>query len=149
MRDLAESLGITKAALYYHFPGKADILLALVEPVLDELEEIGGRGREAAVRDYVHLLADRAPGLMSLMNDPSAKRDIGKRLNGEQRFRALERALADDGDVIAVRVALGAAHFGVLSTLSDRARAGEPPELAGAERERIIRAALAAWEAAA
>jgi AcrR family transcriptional regulator len=148
MRDLAEALGITKAALYYHFPGKAEILLALVEPVLDELEAIGGAGREAAVRDYVRLLAQRAPGLISLMSDPSAKRDIGERLNAEDRFRALEQALAGDGDVLAVRLALGAAHSGVLSTIAARARAGEPPELREDEIERVIRASLAAWEAA-
>jgi AcrR family transcriptional regulator len=29
LREIAEQLGFTKAALYYHFPGKKDILLAL------------------------------------------------------------------------------------------------------------------------
>lgn len=29
LREIAESLGVTKAALYYHFPSKEDILLAL------------------------------------------------------------------------------------------------------------------------
>jgi AcrR family transcriptional regulator len=29
LREIAERLGFTKAALYYHFPGKKDILLAL------------------------------------------------------------------------------------------------------------------------
>lgn len=29
LREIAEHLGITKAALYYHFPSKADILMAL------------------------------------------------------------------------------------------------------------------------
>jgi AcrR family transcriptional regulator len=152
VRDLAEALGITKAALYYHFPGKADILLALVVPVLDELDVIAahaGRGREASIREYVGMLADRAPGLIGLMSDPSAKRDIGERLGAEQRFRGLERALAGGGDVLAVRCALGAAHLGVLSTLTSRARAGEPPRLTEDEIERVIRASLAAWEAAA
>ena len=152
MRDLAESLGMTKAALYYHFPGKADILLALVEPLLAELDAIGdraGRGREASMRDYVYLLAARAPGMIGLMSDPSAKRDIGERLGAEQRFRSLERALASDGDVLAVRCALGAVHFGVLSTLAARARDGQPPHLSDDEIERVIRASLAAWTAAA
>jgi AcrR family transcriptional regulator len=151
MRDLAEALGMTKAALYYHFPGKADILLALVEPLLDELDAIAehaGGGREASIRAYVGLLAARAPGMIGLMSDPSAKRDIGERLHGERRFRALEQALATGGDVLGVRCALGAAHIGVLSTLSERAREGEPPRLTGDEIERVIRASLAAWEAA-
>jgi AcrR family transcriptional regulator len=149
MRDLAEALGMTKAALYYHFPGKAQILLALVEPLLDELEALGGRGPEDAVRGYVHLLADRAPGMIGLMSDPTAKRDIAEHVDAERRFRALEQALAAGDDVLAVRCAIGAAHVAVLSTLSARARAGEPAMLTGDEVERIIRAGLAAWKAAA
>jgi AcrR family transcriptional regulator len=154
MRDLAEALGMTKAALYYHFPGKAEILLALVEPLLDELDAIGDsaseRGREASIRAYVCLLAARAPGMVGLMSDPSAKRDLGERLDAERRFRSLESKLADGGDdVLAVRCALGVAHVGVLATISTRARAGEPPELSGDEIERIIRGSLAAWQAAA
>jgi AcrR family transcriptional regulator len=148
MRDLAEELGMTKAALYYHFPGKAQILLALVEPLLDELEALGGRGREEAVRGYVRLLADRAPGMIGLINDPSAKRDLGEQLDAERRFRALEQALATDGDVLSVRCALGATHVAVLGTLSARARAGEPAMLSEDEVERIIRAGVAAWAAA-
>ena len=148
MRDLAEALGMTKAALYYHFPGKAQILMALVEPLLDELEAIGGRDREDAVRAYVGLLADRAPGMIGLMSDPTAKRDIAEHVDAERRFRALEQALAKDGDVLAVRCAIGAAHVAVLATLSSRARAGEPAELTEDEVERVIRASLAAWEAA-
>ena len=30
IRDIAERLSMTKAALYYHFPGKQDVLVALV-----------------------------------------------------------------------------------------------------------------------
>ncbi len=151
MRDLADELGMTKAALYYHFPGKAQILLALVEPLLDELEALGGRGREDAMRGYVHLLADRAPGMIGLMSDPTAKHDLAEQLDPERRFRALERALAGGDDVLAVRCALGAAHVAVLATLSARARAraGEPAELSEDEVERVIRAGLAAWKAAA
>jgi AcrR family transcriptional regulator len=151
MRDLADALGMTKAALYYHFPGKAEILLALVEPLLDRLDAIGddaGRGREASMRAYVRLLAAHAPGMIGLMSDPSAKRDISERLDPEGRLRSLERALATEGDVLGVRCALGAAHISVLSTLSVRARAGEPPALSDDEIERVIRAGLAAWEAA-
>ena len=149
MRDLAEALGMTKAALYYHFPGKAQILTALVEPLLDELEALGGRGRDEAVRGYVRLLAERAPGMIGLMSDPTAKRDLAEHVDAESRFRALERALATDGDVLAVRCAIGATHIAVLATLSARARAGRPAVLTEDEVERIIRAGLAAWEAAA
>jgi len=46
LREIAEQLGFTKAALYYHFPGKKDILLALhyrLHAVLEaSMEETGG-----------------------------------------------------------------------------------------------------------
>jgi AcrR family transcriptional regulator len=33
LRQIAEQVGVTKAALYYHFPSKEQILVALLEPV--------------------------------------------------------------------------------------------------------------------
>jgi AcrR family transcriptional regulator len=156
VRDIADALGVTKAALYYHFAGKADILLALVEPLLDDLDMLsecaerkGVPDREAAMRGFVRLLAARAPAMIALLSDQSAKHDLGEGLGAEARFRRLERALATDGDVLSVRCALGAAHFGILATLAANARVGEPPAVTDDEIERVIRASLAAWEAAA
>lgn len=37
LQDIADRLGVTKAAVYYHFRSKDDLLLALVEPAFDEL----------------------------------------------------------------------------------------------------------------
>ncbi|MBB4946385.1 AcrR family transcriptional regulator [Kitasatospora gansuensis] len=38
VREIAELVGVTKAAVLYHFPAKADLLAALAEPMLDSLE---------------------------------------------------------------------------------------------------------------
>jgi len=40
LREIAARLGITKAALYYHFPSKDDILRALMEPVAEIIGEL-------------------------------------------------------------------------------------------------------------
>jgi len=40
LRQIAERLGITKAALYYHFRSKDDILLALLAPMADVVGEL-------------------------------------------------------------------------------------------------------------
>ncbi|GAA3697570.1 TetR family transcriptional regulator [Nonomuraea antimicrobica] len=40
LREIAEELGVTKAALYYHFKTKDDIVASLVETRLAELEEL-------------------------------------------------------------------------------------------------------------
>lgn len=38
IRQIAERVGVTKTAVLYHFPGKADILGALAEPMLNDLD---------------------------------------------------------------------------------------------------------------
>ena len=43
LREIAERLGFTKAALYYHFPSKDEILRALLEPFDELIDELLGR----------------------------------------------------------------------------------------------------------
>jgi len=43
LREIAERLGITKAALYYHFPSKDDILRALLKPMTTLVTELVDR----------------------------------------------------------------------------------------------------------
>ena len=38
--DLSSSLGASKAAIYYHFKRKQQILAAIVEPLLDAIDEV-------------------------------------------------------------------------------------------------------------
>ncbi len=38
MREIAETLGVTKPALYYHFKDKEELFLAMLESHLDEME---------------------------------------------------------------------------------------------------------------
>ena len=58
LREIAEQLGVTKAALYYHFASKEDILMALHlrlhEFGLDALNELSGE--EPTPERWAHLL---------------------------------------------------------------------------------------------
>ncbi|WIX79347.1 TetR family transcriptional regulator [Amycolatopsis carbonis] len=38
VREIAERVGVTKTAVLYHFPGKAEIITAMAEPMLVDLE---------------------------------------------------------------------------------------------------------------
>ncbi|MBA9001639.1 TetR/AcrR family transcriptional regulator [Thermomonospora cellulosilytica] len=38
MREIADRLGITKAAVFYHFPAKAQLLASLSEPLVEDVE---------------------------------------------------------------------------------------------------------------
>jgi AcrR family transcriptional regulator len=48
LREIADRLGFTKAALYYHFQSKEQILLALLEPVQALVADLLGRLEAAA-----------------------------------------------------------------------------------------------------
>jgi AcrR family transcriptional regulator len=154
IRDIAERLAMTKAALYYHFPGKQDVLAALVEPWLLEIDALaewaeGHRpvDRREALRRTIAYLAAPNPTFGLLISDPSAMHDSAARLNARARMGRLERALAadDDRELLAVRCALGAIRSGTLGTLL--ARGGERG-LSRDEIDAILAAGLAAWNAA-
>ena len=44
MQQIADRLEITKAALYYHFASKSDIVGSLIEPLADDLDRVLDRG---------------------------------------------------------------------------------------------------------
>ncbi|GIF74985.1 hypothetical protein Asi02nite_45030 [Asanoa siamensis] len=40
LREIADRVGITKASLYYHFPSKQDLLVAIVRPLLTQWRDV-------------------------------------------------------------------------------------------------------------
>ncbi|WP_280267231.1 TetR/AcrR family transcriptional regulator [Nocardia wallacei] len=40
LREVADAVGITKASLYYHYASKKDLLLAILEPIFDDLNSV-------------------------------------------------------------------------------------------------------------
>jgi AcrR family transcriptional regulator len=63
LRQIAERLGVTKAALYYHFKTKDDIVASFLEDRIDGLEELvtWAKGRPATIetrREFVRRYAD-------------------------------------------------------------------------------------------
>jgi AcrR family transcriptional regulator len=153
IRDIAERLSMTKAALYYHFPGKQDVLAALVEPWLAEIDALADWARaqdpldrEEALRRMIAHLAAPGPTFAILANDPSAVHDSAARLNIRARMADLEDAFAgadpDPASRLAARCALGAVRSGILGT---RMRGAE---ITDAQRTAVLRAGLAAWSAA-
>ena len=67
LREIAERLGVTKAALYYYFKSKEDIVRSLVEDYVAELDELilwaqaqprSPATRAEIVRRYLHIVAN-------------------------------------------------------------------------------------------
>lgn len=62
MRQIAEALGVSKAALYYHFKDKEELLLAILDSYLDDIERglvqieaqhVGARARISALVEMI------------------------------------------------------------------------------------------------
>jgi AcrR family transcriptional regulator len=125
-RELSERLGFTKAALYYYFRTKDDLLTALVQPVLDDLTALVARSvlqpSPAARRDllaaYIDISTHHLDLLRVLTQDPS----IARRPVSTTHTALFGRLLAllvghDDPDArerTRARAALGAIRAGLL-----------------------------------
>ncbi|CAL9534073.1 TetR/AcrR family transcriptional regulator [Streptomyces griseomycini] len=80
LREIAERLEVTKAALYYHFRTKEEILVSIFEDLARPIEDLIEWGRhqphtletkQEIVRRYSDALADAAP-LFRFMHDNQA-----------------------------------------------------------------------------
>ncbi len=137
LREVAERLGITKAALYYHFPSKEALLAAVVdsqqgEPVEallswvdDQPQPLSVEVRREVLRRIAELLRGRlGPWLRFAQNN---QRTLEKHPEVAQRFRqslmALVRAALAGGedphDQVRSLLALLAVYLGNLGTLRD------------------------------
>src|ERR1700728_3632617 len=60
LREIAERLGVTKAALYYHFKSKEDIVRSFTEDYVNDLDELIAWGRaEPRTSENRALILDR------------------------------------------------------------------------------------------
>jgi len=136
LRDIGERLGTTKAALYYHFKSKSDILLelhlrlhALGQGILDELESLDNGQQRAAAwpalidRFITEVSENRA--LMALhQRNQSAVEDLHRserhRLSNDDMERQFRLLLSSPDIPVATRVrmacSIGAVMGGMLST---------------------------------
>jgi AcrR family transcriptional regulator len=121
LREIAERMGFTKAALYYHFASKSDMLIALhlrlhalLEDALDELGD--GPTSIAAWEEFLNEAIDKIEANRPLFamhqRNQSAFEDLhhqgheGKHQDIEDRLRTL---LSDPSHTTAERVRLAAA----------------------------------------
>lgn len=80
LQAVADGLGFTKAALYYHYPAKGDMLAALADPAVEQLEAVAREGlelsapagRRALVGAYLDALVGASAVAAVLLADPTA-----------------------------------------------------------------------------
>jgi len=82
LRDIADELGLTKAALYYHFPSKKGLIDALVAPANEQMQSVRktkdvDRNSPSDLREtmrlYLRVYVDHRRVMTWLTNDVSAE----------------------------------------------------------------------------
>lgn len=146
LRAIAEAVGTTKAAVYYHFPAKEQMLLELTRPMLDGLADLVARLRDEETRptpddvleSYLDLFLAHLPVVGVLSRDPATQKhpDVGRRIRVLAEAVLEHLAGPDPGAEQQVRAAcaLGVVH--AVSALT--------PDLALAQRSVVLSAATAA-----
>lgn len=155
IRHIAERLGMTKGALYYHFASKEELLLAIVAPLFEALTtfvdavRVAGTVGPGLVRELVEILDANAPLVRSLSSDPAVTRAKLEGRGITAPFTALERSIGgstDETASIRVRCALGLIFASVLGPPRPE-RAGDDclpsRRLTEAEKQFVTAAALA------
>ena len=80
LREIAERLGITKAALYYHFASKRDLLSALTTPLIDDLQnflpEAQDKEPRAVLEAYFDMCLRHRQVFAGLLRDPQVLSEL-------------------------------------------------------------------------
>jgi len=104
LREIAERLGVTKAALYYYFKSKEDIVRSLVEDYVAELDELiswaKGQPRSPAtraeiIRRYLHIVANGTAVFRMLHQNQAAVSSFAAAKERGELFRERMDALVD------------------------------------------------------
>ncbi|TCO57073.1 TetR/AcrR family transcriptional regulator [Actinocrispum wychmicini] len=144
LREIAERLGVTKAALYYHFKTKEEIVSSLFQAADEGIQELIAwtkereptpESRRELVRLYARAMGDgRAFRLMRLIHENQhSLRELAAGMRGQERMESLAAFLTDPAAPLAAqlraRLSLGIMHFGMFalkdtdSTLDERLEA--------------------------
>lgn len=128
LREIAERLGVTKAALYYHFKTKEDILVGLFEDRAEPLDELIAWGRaqpgtldakKEFLRRYAEQLKASSRIFRFAQENQAELRDlrVGKTFRGRMS-QALDMLLAPDPslrDRVRCTTALFSLHVGMFA----------------------------------
>ncbi|MFB7737333.1 TetR/AcrR family transcriptional regulator [Streptomyces sp. NPDC056112] len=120
LREIAERLDVTKAALYYHFKTKEEILVSLFESLTRPMEELIEWGRrqphtletkQEIVRRYDQALADAAPLFRFMQENQATVRELRIGDAFKDRMRGLRDIIIDPGANMADQVRCVSAIF--------------------------------------
>jgi AcrR family transcriptional regulator len=148
--DIARELGTTTAALYYHFPSKADILAGLLTGPLASYERIivSLDSGQPAVADLLNAFIDLAAESSELATiidrDPAVLAMIDERMGRTSREMTAQviAAIAAPGGGDHAAILRAHAAFAVVKGATMAAMAMSDGKLSDADRAEILDAAL-------
>ena len=121
LRQIADQLHMTKAALYYHFPAKEQLLLELTRPLLDGMSQLVTELRADAQHDeasvlaaYLDLFLTHVDVVGLLSREPATQNhpDVGQR--ARSLVAAIQQLLTgrdpSPGRVVRTACAMGVIH---------------------------------------
>ncbi|MFI9586490.1 TetR/AcrR family transcriptional regulator [Streptomyces sp. NPDC052236] len=127
LREIAEVLGVTKAALYYHFKTKEDILVSLFHDLTRPMDELieWAKGRpptldtkKEILRRYSEALAGAAPLFRFMQENQATVRELSVGTTFKDRMMVMlelikdpEAALADQVRCISALFSMHAGMF--------------------------------------
>jgi AcrR family transcriptional regulator len=150
LRMIAERLGVTKAALYYHFSTKEEIVLSLLESVVEPIERLikWGRDQPSSLESrqhiacrYSEIVSDAEPLILFMEQSRAAMRELQTGVQFEALMAGMQEILCDpdSGDNLMAR----ARSFAVVTLLNSSELFGERIEGAPeSKREAILDVAL-------
>ena len=137
LREIAERLDVTKAALYYHFKSKEDIVASLVEDYVGQIDDLIAWGREQPrtaptraeiLRRYVGIVTDGHQVFRMLHQNQAAASSMsgteGRSELFKERLRALVDLLSEPGATLAERLRPAMALGGISVGLDVLRRSG-------------------------
>ena len=159
IRDLAERLDLTVAAIYYHFKSKDDLLDALVEPLIAGLSDLSDRaasgelGQIDLLRELLTVLSGEGAKVIGVLHgDPSATLRLKARCEPDQIFAGIVRGIAGSDDrtaLLRATCAVGAIQTAVIATSqSHPGPSGAWVGFDDEDRAVVIKAAAAALHSA-
>ena len=110
LREIAEHLDVTKAALYYHFKTKEEILVSIFEDLTQPIEDLIDWGRQQPhtletkqeiIRRYADTLAQAAPLFRFMHENQATVRELRIGESFKERIRSLRDIIVDpDADLV-------------------------------------------------
>ena len=143
LREIAEQLGVTKAALYYHFKSKEDIVTSLVEDYFGAIDDLVTWGRTLpktpesraeVLRRYYSIVAGAGEVFRMLQHNQASVNSLAHAKNRSELFRermdALVGLLTEENapleSQVRAAVALASVSFGCMFYAD---RADDPEEV--------------------